>query len=129
MRFGRAPAAASAQPERVTEALSRAGAWDAQPKVWIIRAAPLQEGVLAFQRRTDLGVDPASHAGLAVVGEPDHGVIALVLADRRAELRPFPRKLEGARNARAVRGSSGHPWANRKSSSPCRRDGWRRRRG
>ncbi len=89
-----APAAASAEPERVTEALSRAGAWDAQPRVWIIRAAPLEEGVLAFQRRNDLGIDPASHAGLAVVGEPDHGVIALVLADRRAELRPFPRKLK-----------------------------------
>ncbi len=88
-----APAAASAEPERVTDAMSRAGAWDAQPKVWIIRAAPLEEGLLAFQRRTDLGIDPASHAGLAVVGEPDHGVIALVLADRKAELRPFPRRL------------------------------------
>jgi uncharacterized protein YkwD len=88
-----APAAASAEPERVTDALSRAGAWDAQPKVWIIRASPLEEGVLAFQRRNDLGVDPASHAGLAVVGEPDHGVIALVLADRKAELRAFPRRL------------------------------------
>jgi uncharacterized protein YkwD len=89
-----APAAASAEPERVTDAMSRAGAWDAQPKVWIIRAAPLEDGVLAFQRRNDLGVDPASHAGLAVVGEPNHGVIALVLADRKAELRPFPRKLK-----------------------------------
>jgi uncharacterized protein YkwD len=89
-----APAAASAEPERVTDAMSRAGAWDAQPKVWIIRAAPLEEGVLAFQRRNDLGVDPASHAGLAVVGEPNHGVIALVLADRKAELRNFPRKLK-----------------------------------
>lgn len=88
-----APAAASAEPERVTDAMSRAGAWDAQPKVWIIRAAPLEEGLLAFQRRTDLGIDPASHAGLAVVGEPDHGVIALVLADRKSELRPFPRRL------------------------------------
>ncbi len=88
-----APAAASAEPERVTDAMSRAGAWDAQPKVWIIRAAPLEEGLLAFQRRTDLGIDPASHAGLAVVGEPDHGVIALVLADRKADLRPFPRRL------------------------------------
>ncbi|MGO9828915.1 MAG: CAP domain-containing protein [Myxococcaceae bacterium] len=89
-----APAAASAEPERVTDAMSRAGAWDAQPKVWIIRAAPLDEGLLAFERRTDLGIDPASHAGVAVVGDPDHGVIALVLADRKAELRPFPRKLK-----------------------------------
>jgi uncharacterized protein YkwD len=89
-----APAAASAEPERVTEALSRAGAWEFQPRVWIIRATPLEEGLAAFQRRNDLGVDPASHAGLAVVGEPEHGVIALVLADRRAELRPFPRKLK-----------------------------------
>jgi uncharacterized protein YkwD len=89
-----APAAASAEPERVTEALSRAGAWDAQPKVWIIRASSLEEGVLAFQRRNDLGVDPASHAGLAVVGEPNQGVIVLLLADRKAQLRPFPRKLK-----------------------------------
>jgi uncharacterized protein YkwD len=88
-----APAAASAEPERVTEAISRAGAWDA-PKVWIIRASPLEGGVLAFQRRNDFGLDPASHAGLAVVGEPETGVIALVLADRRVELRPFPRKLK-----------------------------------
>jgi uncharacterized protein YkwD len=88
-----APAAASAEPEHVTDAMSRAGAWDAQPKVWIIRAAPLEEGLLAFQRRTDLGIDPSSHAGLAVVGEPDHGVIALVLADRKVDLRPFPRRL------------------------------------
>jgi len=89
-----APAAASAEPERVTDAMSRAGAWDAQPKVWIIRAAPLEEGLLAFQRRTDLGIDPASHAGLAVVGDADQGVIALVLADRKAQLRPFPRRLK-----------------------------------
>lgn len=89
-----APAAASAEPERVTEAMSRAGAWDAQPKVWIVRADPLQAGVLAFERRTDFGLDPASHAGVAVVGGPNRGVIALVLADRRAELRPFPRRLK-----------------------------------
>jgi uncharacterized protein YkwD len=89
-----APAAASAEPERVTDAMSRAGAWDAQPKVWIIRAAPLEEGLLAFQRRTDLGLDAASHAGLAVVGEADHGVIALVLADRKVDLRPFPRRFK-----------------------------------
>ena len=88
-----APAAASAEPERVTDAMSRAGAWDPQPKVWIIRAAPLEAGLAAFQRRTDLGIDAASHAGLAVVGEPDHGVIALVLSDRKAELRPFPRRM------------------------------------
>lgn len=88
------PAAASAEPERVTDAMSRAGAWDAQPRVWIIRAAPLEEGLLAFQRRTDLGIDPASHAGLAVAGDADHGVIALVLTDRKAELRPFPRRLK-----------------------------------
>ena len=88
------PAAASAEPERVTDAMSRAGAWDAQPKVWIIRAAPLEEGLLAFRRRTDLGLDAASHAGLGVVGDADHGVIAVVLSDRKAELRPFPRKLK-----------------------------------
>jgi uncharacterized protein YkwD len=89
-----APAAASAEPERVTDAMSRAGAWDAQPKVWIIRGTPLEEGLLAFQRRTDLGSDPASHAGLAVVGDADQGVIAVVLADRKAHLRPFPRRLK-----------------------------------
>ena len=89
-----APAAASAEPERVTDAMSRAGAWDAQPKVWIVRADPLGAGVVAFERRTDFGVDPASHAGVAVVGDPNHGVIALVLADRKAELRPFPRRLK-----------------------------------
>ena len=89
-----APAAASAEPDRVVDAMSRAGAWDPQPRVWIIRASPLDEGLLAFRRRTDLGTDPASHAGLAVVGTPDQAVIALVLAERKAELRPFPRRLK-----------------------------------
>jgi uncharacterized protein YkwD len=90
------PAAASAEPERVTDAVSRAGAWDPQPKVWIIRADPLEAGVAAFERRTDLGLDPASHAGLAVVSDSERSVIALVLADRKVELRPFPRRIKHA---------------------------------
>lgn len=89
-----APAAASPDAGTVAEALSAAGAWEPRPRVWIIRATPLEAGLAAFRRRTDLALEPASHAGLALVGDVDRGVLALVLAERKAELRGFPRRLK-----------------------------------
>lgn len=88
-----APGAASPDAATVAEAVSAAGAWEPRPRVWIIRATPLEAGLAAFRRRTDLALEPATHAGLALVGDIDRGVLALILADRKAELRSFPRRL------------------------------------
>ena len=92
----RSSGAAAASPDAATvaEAVSAAGAWEPRPRVWIIRASPLDAGLGALRRRSDLAVEPATHVGLAVVGEPDRGVMALVLADRKAEMRSFPRRLK-----------------------------------
>jgi uncharacterized protein YkwD len=87
------PAVAAAAPSRVAEAISRAGAWDPAPRAFIFRATPLEDGLLAFQRRADLAVEPATHAGVAVVAEGERGVIAIMLSDRKAELHPFPRRM------------------------------------
>jgi uncharacterized protein YkwD len=87
------PAVVAAAPGRVAEAISRAGAWDPAPRALIIRATPLEDGLLAFQRRADLAVEPATHAGLAVVAEGDRGVIAIVLSDRKSQLHTFPRRM------------------------------------
>jgi uncharacterized protein YkwD len=88
-----APAAASPDAATVAEAVSAAGAWEPRPRVWIIRATPLEAGLAAFRRRTDLALEAATHAGLALVGDVDRGVLALILADRKAELHSFARRL------------------------------------
>jgi len=81
---------------RIGLAVSESGGWDPNPRLVLIRSWPTQTTLQAFLQRTDFTSEPATHAGLALVADDDHTVLALLLADRKAMVQPFPRKVERA---------------------------------
>jgi uncharacterized protein YkwD len=86
--------AEAASGTRISLAVSEAGGWDPNPRLVLIRSWPTRTTLEAFLQRTDFTSEPASHAGLALVADDDHTVLALLLAERKAVLQPFPRKIE-----------------------------------
>ena len=85
--------AEAASGARIGLAVSEAGGWDPNPRLVLIRSWPTQTTLQAFLQRTDFTSEPATHAGLALVADDDHTVLALLLADRKAQVQPFPRKV------------------------------------
>ncbi len=88
--------AEAASGARIGLAVSEAGGWDPNPRLVLIRSWPTETTLKAFLQRTDFSGEPATHAGLALVADDDHTVLALLLADRKAQLQPFPRRVEKA---------------------------------
>ena len=88
--------AEAASGARIGLAVSDAGGWDPNPRLVLIRSWPTQTTLQAFLQRSDFTSEPATHAGLALVADDDHTVVALLIADRKAVLQPFPRKVEKA---------------------------------
>ena len=88
--------AEAASGARIGLAVSEAGGWDPNPRLVLIRSWPTQTTLQAFLQRSDFASEPATHAGLALAADDDHTVLALLLADRKAQVQPFPRKVEKA---------------------------------
>ena len=88
--------AEAASGTRIGLAVSEAGGWDPTPRLVLIRSWPTQTTLQAFLQRGDFTSEPATHAGLALVADDEHTVLALLLADRKAQVQPFPRKVETA---------------------------------
>ena len=88
--------AEAASGTRIGLAVSESGGWDPNPRLVLIRSWPTQTTLQAFLQRSDFTSEPATHAGLALVADDDHTVLALLLADRKAQVQPFPRKVEKA---------------------------------
>ena len=88
--------AEAASGTRIGLAVSEAGGWDPNPRLVLIRSWPTQTTLGAFLQRTDFAGEAASHAGIALVADEDHTVLALLLADRKAQVQAFPRKVEKA---------------------------------
>ena len=88
-------AAEAADASNVTAIVSEAGAFDPTPRTLVLRGSPLDESLKALKKRTDFGAEPASHFGVGAVEDKEHDRAALVvlLADRRAEVAPFPHRL------------------------------------
>ena len=87
-------AAEAASGTRIGLAVSEAGGWDPNPRLVLIRSWPTETTLQAFLQRTDFTSEPATHAGVALVGDDDHTVLALLLAERKAQVQAFPRKVE-----------------------------------
>lgn len=88
--------AEAASGTRIGLALSEAGGWDPNPRLVLIRSWPTQTTLQAFLQRSDFTAEAASHAGVALVADDEHTVLVLLLADRKAVVQPFPRRLERA---------------------------------
>ena len=95
-REGLLATAEAASGARIGLAVSEAGGWDPNPRLVLIRSWPTQTTLHAFLQRNDFASEAATHAGLALVADDDHTVLALLLADRKAQVQPFPRKVEKA---------------------------------
>jgi uncharacterized protein YkwD len=90
------PSGQVASGARIGAAVSEAGGWDPNPRLVLIRSWPTETTLEAFLQRSDFTGEPASHTGLALVADGEHAVLALLLAERKAVLQPFPRRLDKA---------------------------------
>ncbi|MCP3137999.1 CAP domain-containing protein [Pyxidicoccus xibeiensis] len=89
----------------LTEAVSDAGASDPSPRTLVIRAWAHRHAVETFLARADFNVERASHFGVGMALDGERAALLLLLADRKAELQPFPRTLPGEKAARTLCGS------------------------
>ncbi|HZA14143.1 MAG TPA: CAP domain-containing protein [Myxococcaceae bacterium] len=86
----------------LTEAVSFAGGWDASPRAFVIKTRPAREVLFQLGQRSDFATDPASHVGIGAEVSGDASAVVILLADRRAALEPFPRKLPGPTSPRTL---------------------------
>ncbi|MBZ4419923.1 CAP domain-containing protein [Myxococcus sp. RHSTA-1-4] len=83
----------------LTQAVSDAGGADPSPRTLVIRAWAPQHAIETFLARTDFNTERASHFGVGVAVEGERAALLLLMADRKAELQPFPRVLAGGEHA------------------------------
>jgi uncharacterized protein YkwD len=86
----------------LTRAVSDAGGADPSPRTLLIRAWVPQHAIETFLARGDFNTERASHFGVGVAVAGERAALLLLLADRKAELRPFPRVLAGGEQASAM---------------------------
>ena len=86
----------------LTEAVSSAGAWDASPRAFVIKTRPAREVLFQLAERSDFATEPASHVGIGAAVSGDASAVVILLAERRAALDPFPRKLPGPTSPRTL---------------------------
>ena len=79
----------------VTEAVSRAGAADPSPRSYVIRAGDEEMAVRTLLARKDLSQEPASHVGLGMARRGGDTALVVLLTERKAAFRPFPRAFAG----------------------------------
>lgn len=77
----------------LTEAVSDSGAADPSPRALVIRAWVHAHAIETFLARADFNEERASHFGVGVAFLGERAALVLLLADRKAEILPFPRTL------------------------------------
>ncbi len=78
----------------LTEALSDAGGADPSPRSYVVRAGDGEMAVSTLEARRDLNQEPASHVGVGMARQGTTSALVVLLAERKASLRPFPRVLD-----------------------------------
>lgn len=87
-------AADAAEVSNLTAVVSEAGATDPTPRALVLRGSPRDEPLKALLKRTDFTSEAATHFGVGAVEDPksDRAALVVLLADRKAELLPFPHR-------------------------------------
>ncbi len=88
----------------LTAAVSDAGGADPSPYSVVIRSWVPRHAVETFLVRKDFNQEPASHFGVGVAVEGQRAALVLLLAERKATLRDFPRTLPQAGEGRSLCG-------------------------
>jgi uncharacterized protein YkwD len=83
----------------LTEAVSDAGGADPSPRTLVIRAWVHRHALETFLARTDFNTERASHFGVGIAFVGERASLVLLLSDRKAELKPFPRNIAGGEHA------------------------------
>lgn len=97
----------------LTEALSDAGSTDPSPRSYVIRAWAREHALGTLFERKDLHQEPASHLGVGVAVEGERASLVVLLAERKATLRRFPRTLDAPGGGQSLCGQLVPPlrWA------------------
>ncbi len=83
--------AGAASTQAIASAISAAGGWDANPTVTIVRGRQVD-----FEKRLKsfaFAEKPATVVGIGISGSPEDASLAVILAQRRVVLSPFPRSI------------------------------------
>lgn len=89
----------------ISEALSDMRGWDPNPRALVFRGTPPSEALKALLDRVDLAKTPTSHVGIGAAFKGDRAAVVVFMAERKAELEPFPR---GFPRAGATQALCGH---------------------
>ena len=89
------PASEISAQASVSAAVSAAGGWDPAPRALVFRARPAAAALQALREDAAAADEPATHAGAASAASGALGTVVVLLAERLAELEPFPRSLPG----------------------------------
>jgi uncharacterized protein YkwD len=93
----------------VTEAVSSAGGWDANPTAIVVRGTP--EQLLAeLENSSTLTSEPASVMGIGAVERGDRAAICVLLAERKFELGALPRRFAKAPKPLSICGALAPPF-------------------
>jgi len=87
-------AADAAEVSNLTAVVSEAGGTDPTPRALVLRGSPRGEPLKALLKRSDFTDEPATHFGVGAVEDvsADRAAVVVLLADRKAELLPFPHR-------------------------------------
>ncbi|MFY2559519.1 CAP domain-containing protein [Corallococcus terminator] len=88
----------------LTEVISDAGAADPAPRALVIRAWAHAHALESLKARTDINTERASHFGVGVALVDKRAALVMLLTDRKAELKPFPRVMPGERAVQTLCG-------------------------
>ncbi len=78
----------------LTEAVSDAGGSDPSPRSYVVRAWVREHSLGTLMDRKDLNEEPATHMGVGAAVEGERASLVVLLADRKASLKPFPRTFD-----------------------------------
>jgi len=77
----------------ISNLVSDAGGTDPTPRALVIRSTPPEFALETFLKRQDLNEAPATAFGVGVVIREDRAALAVLLAERKATIKPFPRAM------------------------------------
>jgi uncharacterized protein YkwD len=104
-------AADAADSLAIAEAVSDSGGIDPVPRAVVVRASPASDALASLTGRKDYAQEPSTHAGIGAATDAERAAVVILLADRKARLEPFPRRISRAGTARSLCGELAAPLA------------------
>lgn len=91
---------------QISDAVSAGGGWDPSPRALVMRSSPPEYALESLKAREDLDDEPAGQMGVGAAVDGDRGAIVVLLAERKATLKPFPHSMAKAGETQTLCGET-----------------------